>query len=103
MTEFIEDYNVDCDNSTRYYMNTCTKGLTLYSTDACHLCELAIRMVETAIQNTSITTSVVDIVTDDNLYKIYSIRIPVLVRGDFELDWPFSEMDILDFIHRSSL
>lgn len=84
-------------------MNPYTKELTLYATDTCHLCELALSLVETAAQGASIKINVVDILSNDDLYQTYSMRIPVLVRGKFELDWPFSETNVLDFIQQTSI
>lgn len=68
----------------------------LYSTKFCHLCEEA----EKIIHQAGITTTIIDIVEDDNLFKKYRIRIPVLQRIDnnAELDWPFDTVTVLQFL-----
>lgn len=46
------------------------------------------------------SVSVIDIASDEFLLAKYDVRIPVLQRPDTkaELDWPFSEADILDLL-----
>ena len=70
------------------------KGLVLYSTSGCHLCEEAQRVVHTAL---GAPVPEVDIAADDRLMAHYGVRIPVLQRTDTgaELDWPFGLEEVL--------
>ncbi len=74
------------------------KQLSLYSTSHCHLCELAQALVM-QISSTD-KVKLVDITEDDALLAQYELRIPVLQRQDTkaELNWPFSESDIYQFL-----
>jgi hypothetical protein len=60
--------------------------LILYQRDDCHLCDLALEVMATA--------GVADFdsvfIDDDAMLEArYGIRVPVLVHGGSELDWPF--------------
>jgi glutaredoxin len=69
--------------------------ITLYGTSACHLCEIAEGMLEGA----GIDFHKVDIADSDELFERYGMTIPVLQRGDGrELNWPFSEASLLEFL-----
>ena len=48
-----------------------TKSLTLYSTDGCHLCESAERMLRSMPELRRVTLDVVDIVDDATLLARY--------------------------------
>ena len=50
--------------------------LTLYSTEGCHLCEMAFKLTEQL--NISHQINVVDIALDDELFSRYGVTIPVL-------------------------
>lgn len=66
--------------------------LILYSTSACHLCELAEELLlDAQSQGAPIAFEKVDIVDDDALMERYGVRIPVLRRlsDSAELGWPF--------------
>ena len=73
------------------------KQLYLFSTPHCHLCELA-HSLAIKIPDTSVI--VIDVADDDFLLVEYGVRIPVLQRPETkaELDWPFSEDEILDLL-----
>lgn len=73
------------------------RQLYLYSTSHCHLCDLAYSL---AIKIPDISVNVIDVAEDDLLLAEYSVRIPVLQRQDtkIELNWPFNEGDILEFL-----
>lgn len=70
--------------------------IQLYTTSACHLCELA----EALLQDANLTAESIEIADDDALVAHYGIRIPVLKRLDTqaELNWPFTGQDILHFM-----
>lgn len=76
------------------------KQLNLYSTSHCHLCDLAYAMVMQIKVSINVNISVTDILDDEILLANYGLRIPVLQRLDTraELNWPFSENDILEFL-----
>ncbi|GEM76963.1 glutaredoxin family protein [Vibrio sagamiensis] len=61
--------------------------LTLYSTEGCHLCEMALSIVDQL--GLSKETNIIDIVFDDDLFSRYGVTIPVLKYQDSELNWPF--------------
>ncbi|MDR8523681.1 glutaredoxin family protein [Shewanella fidelis] len=62
-------------------------SIILYHTDACHLCELAAELLDTA----KVSYRMIDICDDQSLVEEYGIRIPVvkLVAAQTELNWPF--------------
>ncbi|MET2849538.1 glutaredoxin family protein [Vibrio owensii] len=61
--------------------------LTLYSTEGCHLCEMAFDLVVQI--GLAEQTHIVDIAFDDVLFSRYGVTIPVLKYQDSELNWPF--------------
>jgi len=71
-----------------------TKKYNLYSSDGCHLCEEALLLCEGIITQENIT--VIDIVEDERLVKLYGTSIPVLEHIDSEqkLFWPFTQENI---------
>ena len=69
--------------------------LTLYSTHACHLCELAKALLDAA----TVAYEEVDIADSDTLFERYGVRIPVLRQGDGrELGWPFGPQELAEFL-----
>lgn len=70
--------------------------IQLYTTSACHLCELA----EALLEEAKLTAESIEIANEDALVLRYGIRIPVLKRLDTEaeLNWPFTAQDILQFL-----
>ena len=69
--------------------------LTLYSTSACHLCELA----KGLLRGAGIAFEEVDIADSDELFERYGVRIPVLRRPDGgELGWPFGPEELSAFL-----
>jgi len=75
---------------------TTREPLVLYTRAECHLCELAIRLLE----RSAVGWRAVDIDEDPDLTDKYGSRIPVLQRPDSgrELFYPFGERELLDFI-----
>ena len=63
-----------------------------YTTEGCSLCEQAKALISRVMPTSAMTT--VDIASDDALLAKYGERIPVLRRGDKEIGWPFSLLDI---------
>ncbi|WP_194944259.1 glutaredoxin family protein, partial [Vibrio parahaemolyticus] len=50
--------------------------LTLYSTEGCHLCEMAFALVSQV--GLAEQTDIIDIAFDDELFSRYGVTIPVL-------------------------
>ncbi|EGQ9180293.1 glutaredoxin family protein [Vibrio alginolyticus] len=61
--------------------------LILYSTEGCHLCEMAFTLVDQV--GLAEQTDIIDIAFDDVLFSRYGVTIPVLKYQDSELNWPF--------------
>ncbi|WP_246164695.1 glutaredoxin family protein [Litorivicinus lipolyticus] len=59
--------------------------VTLYHTQDCHLCELAMAVLD----HVGLAYSAVDIATSSDLMAAYGVRIPVIRVGERELGWPF--------------
>jgi hypothetical protein len=73
-----------------------TTDVIFYTTMACHLCEQAEVMLASLLPSEAITR--VDVAEDDDLLARYSTRIPVVVCRKRELTWPFSLLDLREFI-----
>ncbi len=69
-------------------------GLTLFSTEGCHLCEQAQQMLSLL----GIEYHIVDVVDLPDGLTLFGTRIPVVgfIDGP-QLDWPFSILDLNDF------
>lgn len=77
--------------------------LKLYSTEACHLCELAENVLKDVEKEyPSLQVSVVDIALDDALMERYGIRIPVieLENAEYDLGWPFSRDEVIHYLQQ---
>ena len=67
----------------------------LYSTDCCHLCELA----QAQLDELQIAYRVVDIIDDSELVERYGVRIPVVLnQQQKELGWPFELPQLQAFL-----
>ena len=78
------------EKSTQHGGAETVPDFVLYSTSACHLCELAEALLLPLVaQGTSIAVD--DVSESDALFHRYGTRIPVLrhVATGRELDWPF--------------
>lgn len=75
----------------------------LYGTSACHLCETAAAMLESArAGGIEVACREVDISESDELFSRYGVRIPVLRAPDGrELDWPFEGQSLVEFLRAS--
>lgn len=79
-----------------------TVTLYLYSTSCCHLCEQASEILSQLSAAESLTVEKIDIADDNDLLQRYGFKIPVLhhaASGEL-LCWPFSEADIIQFLHQ---
>ena len=74
--------------------------LVLYTTSHCHLCEQALELLIKLKERYPIYWLTKEISDDDDLIEKYGVRIPVIQRIDnqSELNWPFSEDDIVMLI-----
>jgi hypothetical protein len=78
------------------------KNFNLYSSEGCHLCELAFEICNKVIPSNKI--NIIDIVDDEKLAELYGVHIPVFERisghGDDneKLYWPFSLEQVLQLI-----
>ncbi len=76
--------------------------LTLYQREDCHLCELALDVLDACGLSGSV--ALVDIDEDAELGVEFGLRIPVLERTDGEqLDWPFRAEAVRGFVGRGQL
>ena len=75
-------------------------SITLFSTDACHLCELAQQVV--AQSKFSGKLVIADIIDQPHWFECYQVRIPVLHYRGHELDWPFDVTEVNRFLQQLS-
>jgi len=79
-------------------------SFNLYSSEGCHLCELALAICQPLINNEQL--NVVDIVDDEALVELYGVHIPVLERlveqdrnaVAVKLFWPFNAKQVIELI-----
>ena len=71
--------------------------LILYTTEGCHLCELAEQMLAKAQNTRQFFLESIDISTDEELIVTYGIRIPVVKNKltNEEVEWPFLPEDLI--------
>jgi len=76
------------------------KLFTLYGTSACHLCELAMDLVQSQLSDyADSAVESVDISESDALFERYGLSIPVLRHPDArELFWPFDAQQVQQFM-----
>lgn len=76
----------------------------LYGTLGCHLCELAEVQLSEAMMHLPqfVDIECIDIADSDEMIEQYGVRIPVLrrTRDQAELDWPFADTALLDFLRK---
>lgn len=75
--------------------------LTLYSTEGCHLCEMAFALVGQV--GLAEQTDIVDIAFDDELFSRYGVTIPVLKYQESELNWPFDIEQLTNWLEKMAL
>lgn len=69
----------------------------LYTTEGCHLCELALSLIAQVNLSAALTVDEIEIGDDESLSERYGIRIPVLAFDNgIELNWPFTAEQILE-------
>tara|TARA_B100000287_G_C20323195_1_gene658680 strand:- start:47 stop:304 length:258 start_codon:yes stop_codon:yes gene_type:complete len=82
-------------------------ALVLLGTEGCHLCEQAQALLLNLNGKIPCNLYLEDIAESEDMVARYGERIPVLKyeaeEGDMEgpeIDWPFSEQDVLRFIQK---
>ncbi len=72
--------------------------LILYTTAGCHLCEQAEAILRTELGGFELNP--VDIADSPKLVERYGVRIPVIrLSGcEAELGWPFTAIDVADYL-----
>lgn len=75
-----------------------SKEYILYSSEGCHLCELALALCQQQLSTPRF--SIKDIVDEEVLVERYGVHIPVLHRlsDQQELFWPFDQAQLSAFI-----
>lgn len=85
-------------------MGNCTvvepRHLEFMTTEGCHLCDEALAMLLAMKALAGWWLESVDIADSDVLMERYGERIPVvrLIDEGAELDWPFTEGEVLDWL-----
>lgn len=76
------------------------KKFILYSTQYCHLCEIAQALLVAELDANLHQVEIEDIAEDDLLLARYGIQIPVLLdlQSKRELQWPFDAVSLKTFI-----
>lgn len=76
------------------------KSLIMYSSEGCHLCEIALDMINMFTDNSKFQIKETEISDSYELMEKYGIRIPVVKVEDSEeeLGWPFTPQQLLAFL-----
>lgn len=85
------------------------RKIELLGTTACHLCELAVDVVEQfnemmKAHDFQLKVENLDIASSAALVEVYGNRIPVIIDSDTkkELDWPFDLEGLYNFLRECS-
>ena len=63
--------------------------LQLVATASCTLCDEALEWLASMPDAAGRTLVTIEVTEDDATFDRYAHRVPVLIIGDTELDWPF--------------
>lgn len=75
--------------------------ITLYSTEGCHLCEMAQDLfIKVGLIK---QLNVVDIAFDDLLFSRYAVTIPVVAYQGNELNWPFDLQELREWLQNNGI
>ncbi|MDG2141137.1 MAG: glutaredoxin family protein [Gammaproteobacteria bacterium] len=79
-------------------------SIMFFTTDGCHLCELAREMLKSLGESEDIAVEIQDISEAEVLVEKYGLLIPVLMDKETgkELRWPFDSHDITEWISCNS-
>ena len=75
--------------------------ITLYSTEECHLCEMAFELCQQA--GIAEKVDIVDITFDDELFSRYGVTIPVLNFQGNEINWPFDLQELQHWLNDNGI
>ncbi|WP_415891888.1 glutaredoxin family protein [Neptuniibacter sp. PT8_73] len=80
------------------------RELELMGTVGCHLCEVAEQLIASTVDMQQYAIYQVDIADDDDLVERYGVKIPVLLdlESKEELEWPFDQSQLQEFLQRVS-
>ncbi|MCW8344436.1 glutaredoxin family protein [Vibrio sp. ZSDZ65] len=78
-----------------------TKELILYSTEGCHLCEMASELLHRV--GLSQQFDIIDIAFNDELFSRYGVTIPVISTGSSELNWPFDIHQLTQWLNLNGI
>jgi glutaredoxin len=81
------------------------KHLILYTTQGCHLCEIALQLIQRTLARENFRLEEVEISNSERLVDDYGIRIPVLADPESraELGWPFDAQQLLNYVDQLPL
>ncbi len=81
------------------------KHLILYTTQGCHLCEIALQLIQRTLARENFRLEEVEISASERLVDDYGIRIPVLADPESraELGWPFDAQQLLNYVDQLPL
>ena len=76
------------------------KKFKFFTTEGCHLCEQAGRMIDALHGRYSFEIEIVDIATEENLVQKYGLSIPVLlnIENNKVLYWPFDRDGVINLL-----
>ncbi len=76
------------------------KHLLFYTTEGCHLCEMAMALIQHTLDAEQYQIDAIEISDSDALIDLYGVRIPVLADPDSkaELGWPFDQQALVEFV-----
>ncbi|ANO32891.1 NrdH-redoxin [Vibrio breoganii] len=74
-------------------------SVILYSTEGCHLCEQAHKLLLTV----GVEPQIVDIAFDDELFSRYGVTIPVVHIENSELNWPFNLQQLQQWLENNGI
>lgn len=76
------------------------KTIMFYTTEGCHLCEQAWKIVAPLAQQFSFQLRSIEISEDEGLVEALGTRIPVIRLDGMQQDlgWPFDDQDIIEYL-----
>ena len=77
-----------------------TPTLILYTTESCHLCKEAEKLLTQLARSKDVSVEAIDISFDEELVSRYGIRIPVVKNKltEYEIGWPFGLTELANLI-----
>ncbi len=74
--------------------------LEFFTTEGCHLCEEAEKILQLLISEKHVSVEVIDISSSEELVELYGIRLPVVRNASLnkEVGWPFAYEQLLTLI-----